>query len=104
MRLLFSDLVFFLKIINYSNFRLELISLKMQENKNSKILLALLAGAAIGAAIGYFLNSDKKDEVIDNLKKGASDLKDDLAEEIEKGKNFLKYLKLWANNPLFLKI
>ena len=52
---------------------------KEKDNSHSKIILALLAGAAIGVAIGYFLNSDKKDEIVDDLKQGASKLKDDLA-------------------------
>lgn len=65
----------------------------MKENNNSKIVLALLAGAAVGVAIGYFLNSDKKDELIDDLKEGASKLKNDLAEKFEKGKSILDDLK-----------
>jgi hypothetical protein len=48
---------------------------------NSKIILAALAGAAIGVAIGYFLNSDKKDKILNDLKVGASKLKDDLSEK-----------------------
>ena len=58
----------------------------MKENNNSKILLALLAGAAVGVAIGYFLNSDKKDELVNDIKDKASKLKDDLADKFEKGK------------------
>lgn len=58
----------------------------MKDNTNSKILLALLAGTAIGVAIGYFLNSEKKEELINDLKDGASKLKDDLAEAIGKEK------------------
>ena len=65
----------------------------MEDNKNSKMLLALLAGAAAGIAIGYFLNSDKKDGILNNLKDGASKLKNDLAEEIEKGKTIIDDLK-----------
>lgn len=65
----------------------------MKDNNNSKILLALLAGAAVGLAIGYFLNSDKKDELINDLKEGASKLKDDLADKFEKGKIILEDLK-----------
>ena len=70
----------------------------MKENDNSKVLLALLAGAAIGVAIGYFLNSDKKEEIIEDLKEGASKLKDTLAEEIEKGKDFIQDLKSSAED------
>lgn len=58
----------------------------MKENNNSKILLALLAGAAVGVAIGYFLNSSKKDELVNDIKDKASKLKDDLADKFEKGK------------------
>ncbi len=59
----------------------------MKENNTSKILLALLAGAAVGVAIGYFLNSSKKDELLNDIKDGASKLKDDLADTFGKEKN-----------------
>ncbi|MES2591977.1 MAG: YtxH domain-containing protein [Bacteroidota bacterium] len=65
----------------------------MKDNNNSKILLALLAGAAVGVAIGYFLNSDKKDELVNDLKEGASKIKDDLADQFEKGKTIVNDLK-----------
>jgi hypothetical protein len=52
-----------------------------KEHNNSKIILAALAGVAIGVAIGYFLNSDKKDEILNDLKEGASKLKDNLSEK-----------------------
>jgi gas vesicle protein len=47
----------------------------MSKNNNSKLLMAFLAGAAVGAAVGYFLNSDKKDELVEDLKEGAANLK-----------------------------
>lgn len=47
----------------------------MGKNNNSKLLMAFLAGAAVGAAVGYFLNSDKKDELVEDLKEGAASLK-----------------------------
>ena len=59
----------------------------MKDNNNSKILLAALAGAAIGVAIGYFLNSDKKDEIFSDIKDGASKLKDDLSGKFDDLKN-----------------
>lgn len=59
----------------------------MEDNKHTKILLAALAGAAIGIAIGYFLNSDKKDEILNDLKGGATKLKDDLATGFDNLKN-----------------
>jgi hypothetical protein len=45
-----------------------------------------MAGAAVGVAIGYFLNSNKKDELLNDLKDGASKLKDDFAEKFQKDK------------------
>ena len=65
----------------------------MKDNENSKLLLALLGGVAVGVAIGYFLNSDKKDEIVDNLKDKASKLKEDLSDEIDKGKSIIEDLK-----------
>jgi gas vesicle protein len=47
----------------------------MSKNNSSKLLMAFLAGAAVGAAVGYFLNSDKKDELVEDLKEGAASLK-----------------------------
>lgn len=58
----------------------------MSENNGTKILLAFIAGAAVGAAIGYFLNSDKKDEILTDLKEGASKIKKDIEENIDKAK------------------
>jgi len=54
-------------------------------NENSKRALAFLLGAAAGVAIGYFLASDHKDEIISDLKDFAGSVKDHLNEEIEKG-------------------
>lgn len=71
----------------------------MKDNNNSKIILALLAGAAVGIAIGYFLNSDKKDEMLNDLKEGASKFKDDLAEQFEKGKSIFEDLKNATEDP-----
>jgi gas vesicle protein len=76
----------------------------MSENNGTKILLAFLAGAAVGAAIGYFLNSDKKDEIFTDLKEGASKLKKDIEENFNKAKevvdNFRKMdIDLTPENP-----
>lgn len=38
-------------------------------------ILAVAAGAAVGVAIGYFLNSDGKDQIIDNVKEKTAKLK-----------------------------
>ncbi len=47
----------------------------MRDKNKGNLILAFLAGAAVGTAIGYFLNSDKKDELVEDLKEGAASLK-----------------------------
>ena len=61
----------------------------MSENKGTKILLAFIAGAAIGAAIGYFLNSDKKEEILSDIQEGASKLKNDIQDNLTKAKEMV---------------
>ena len=61
----------------------------MSKNNNSKLLMAFLAGAAVGAAVGYFLNSDKKDELIEDLKEGAASLKKVFDNSFSKVKDFV---------------
>jgi len=65
----------------------------MSENNNNKILWAFVAGAAIGAAIGYFLNSSKKDELVADLKEGAANFKDTVEEGLDKAKELFDALK-----------
>lgn len=65
----------------------------MSDNNNTKILMAFLAGAAVGAAIGYFLNSDKKDELVADLKEGATHLKDGIDESLGKARDIVDSLK-----------
>ncbi len=61
----------------------------MSENNGTKILLAFIAGAAVGAAIGYYLNSDKKEEIINDFKEGASKLKNDIEENLSMAKEMV---------------
>lgn len=63
----------------------------MSENNGTKILLAFIAGAAVGAAIGYYLNSDKKDELITDLKEGATKLKQDIETNLHSAKDIVEH-------------
>lgn len=45
-------------------------------SRSSKAVVSFIVGAAVGVAVGYFLNSDKKDELVDKLKFQADKLKD----------------------------
>jgi uncharacterized membrane-anchored protein YhcB (DUF1043 family) len=65
----------------------------MSEKNGTKILLAFIAGAAVGAAIGYFLNSDKKEEIINDFKEGASKLKNDIEDNLSKAKEMVNNLR-----------
>ncbi len=58
----------------------------MSENNGTKILLAFVAGAAIGAAIGYFLHSDKKEDILNDLKDSASKLKENIEDNLTRAK------------------
>lgn len=62
-------------------------------NQHSKIVFALLAGAAAGLAIGYYLAADNKEEMIEDLKTAAGKVKEEMETELEKGKNLLTDLK-----------
>lgn len=45
-------------------------------SNSSKAVVSFIVGAAVGVAVGYFLNSDKKDELVDKLKYQTDKLKD----------------------------
>ncbi|NIG52375.1 YtxH domain-containing protein [Chitinophaga sp. Cy-1792] len=45
-------------------------------SNSSKAVVSFIVGAAVGVAVGYFLNSDKKDELVDRMKFQADKLKD----------------------------
>ncbi len=62
----------------------------MSENNSGKILMAFIAGAAIGAALGYFLNSSKKDELMADLKEGAANLKQGFDDSLGKAKDIIE--------------
>lgn len=52
-------------------------------SNKSKALASFMIGAAVGVAVGYFLNSDKKDEILDRLKYQAEKLKDKIKRKKE---------------------
>lgn len=71
----------------------------MSENNGTKILLAFIAGAAVGAAIGYFLNSDNKEELLDDLKEGASKLKKDIEGNLSRAKEMVDNFTKNSSGP-----
>jgi hypothetical protein len=58
-------------------------------SSKSKELATFILGAAVGMAIGYFINADKRDEFISTLKTKAGELKDGLQDQFDKGKDLL---------------
>jgi gas vesicle protein len=67
---------------------------------NQKFIAGLILGAVAGAALIYFLNSDKGKQLITDVKEGSDKLQDDLTDKLhefdlavndllEKGKNFI---------------
>jgi len=69
-------------------------------NEQSKGVLMFLLGAAVGVAVGYFLASDNKEEIISNVKEKVNKVKDDLEGQIEKGKKLVNDLRQKANDLL----
>jgi hypothetical protein len=65
----------------------------MDENRSNKIVMAFLAGAALGAVVGYFLNSNKKDELVADLKEGASNLKQGIDDSLGKARDIVDSFK-----------
>ncbi|WP_143308625.1 YtxH domain-containing protein [Chitinophaga vietnamensis] len=45
-------------------------------SNSSKAVVSFIVGAAVGVAVGYFLNSDKKDELVERVKFQTDKLKD----------------------------
>ena len=71
----------------------------MSEKNNAKVLMAFLAGAAVGAAVGYFLNSNRKDELVSDLQDGVSNLKDEVDEGLGKARDFVNSFRKNESEP-----
>ena len=69
----------------------------MSENSNTRLFMVFLAGAATGVAVGYLLNSDKKDALVADLKEGASNLKQGIDDSLGLVKDIVDTLK--GKNP-----
>lgn len=61
-------------------------------SKRSKEISSFLLGAAVGLVMGYFLNSGKVNEVVDDLKGKAAKWKDQLDKQLDKGKDWIHHL------------
>jgi len=60
---------------------------------NAKMITTFLVGAAVGGAIAWFLTSDKKEDILEELKETAGKVKDDLTDTVEKGKKLVEDIK-----------
>lgn len=56
------------------------------------MIAALLVGAAVGGAVAWFLTSDKKEELLSDLKDTAEKVKKDFGDIIDKGKQVVEDL------------
>jgi gas vesicle protein len=57
---------------------------------SSKFIAGLLLGAAAGAALGYFLNTEKGKEFVEDLKTAAKDAGDNIKESYNRFEGELK--------------
>jgi gas vesicle protein len=55
-------------------------------NNQSRIVLAFIAGAAVGAAVTYLLTSEKGADAVEEFRRMADKLKNDLSEKLGKRK------------------
>ena len=77
---------------NWARYLLYLRYKRTDMNDNSKIIATFLVGAAIGAAIGYFIASDDKDKAADIIEDTIDTMKNKLHDGIEKGRTVVNDL------------
>lgn len=63
------------------------------KNSESKILLGLGIGIALGAAIGYIMGTDKKEDWLEQANEFADKVRANVKTAIHKGKNEVDDLK-----------
>jgi hypothetical protein len=59
----------------------------MKSNVDSKLLLGLVIGAAIGVTIGYLAATDKKEQILDELNNFVGKIKEGVSSTINKYKS-----------------
>jgi uncharacterized membrane-anchored protein YhcB (DUF1043 family) len=59
-------------------------------NNSSKAVVSFIVGAAVGVAVGYLLNTDKRDEIVEKLKFQADKLKDKFKKKKEQYEDSLE--------------
>lgn len=59
---------------------------------SSKMITAMLVGAAVGGAVAWFLTSDKKEEMLNDLTDTAEKVKKEFGDVIDKGRQFVEDL------------
>jgi gas vesicle protein len=71
-------------------------------NDQSKFIAGLLLGAAAGAALGYFLTTDKGKEIVDEIKSAAANAGEDVKEKVKQFESEIGSAvekgKKWAND------
>lgn len=68
--------------------------------KKTGMMLTFIAGAAVGAAIGYLLASGKGGELKEELDETIGKMKGEIDKQAQKGKEFIDVLKKKAEDAL----
>ena len=60
--------------------------------------VTFIAGVAVGAAIGYYLATEDKEQLMEDLKDSAGKIRDELEREMEKGRQVVNDIKTRVND------